>query len=111
MFLGFSVSMGGEIFAVMGYGSRRLKASNRAHPWHHEKPPYETLCNYLIPTAKDQLGWGATPFEILCKDMLHLAIVPDGTLACVVASEAQWMLEDNSAIMQVRSAVILNVDG
>ena len=78
---------------------------------HYEKPPYETWRDYLIPTVKDQLGWGTPPFEVLCEDMLHLVIVPDGTPACVAASEAQRMLEDNSAIMQVRPAVILNVDG
>ena len=75
------------------------------------KPPDETWRDYLIPTAKDQLGWGTPPFKILCEDMLHLVIVPDGTPACVTASEAREMLADGSAIMQVRPEVILNTDG
>ncbi len=88
------------------YGLKRHISSS-----HHKKHPYETWRDYLIPTVKDQLGWGMSLFKVLCEDMLHLVIVPDGTPACVTASEAQGMFGDNSAIMQARPTVILNVDG
>lgn len=75
------------------------------------EPPYETWRDYKIPTVKDQLDWKTPPFEILCEDVLHLVILPDGMPACVTASEAVEMFIDDSAIMQVRPTVILNVDG
>ena len=87
------------------YGLKRHISSS-----HYEKPPYETWRDHMIPTDKDQIEWGTPPFEVLCEDILHLVIMPDGTPACVTAFETRGMLADGSAIMQVRPEVILNTN-
>lgn len=68
-----------------------------------------TWRDLMAPPVKEQLRWDVRPFNIDCGKVLSLVILADGTPECVLESDVQKMFDDNSAVMQVRPTLILNL--